>query len=298
MANQNVFTNLINKGKVSRLKDWNYQVYDDRATLLADTYPATAQDGDASFTMALAVAENEVWFWNGAVANTDTTSAGNGTNWHSSDKDSEIVLGVTNPPIDSYNEATLVTAVAPTGLTANTKFVTWVDASGKEHLYSVTDPIGTPVFKEITTNELMRVDNTTLTDTASVSALSPLRNHTIYFNSTTGASWLVDENGGVTQISDGNQEYYGVFNSRLLTANTASIFDVNADATLTVTNLSSAVTEEAFSEYLIDVQVFDADNGNQLNTNNYAIVFTSNSTFEITSNSNANVIVSFHFLGK
>lgn len=298
MANQNVFTNLINKGKVSRLKDWNYQVYDDRATLLADTYPATAQDGDASFTMALAVAENEVWFWNGAVANTDTTSAGNGTNWHSSDKDSEIVLGVTNPPIDSYNEATLVTAVAPTGLTANTKFVTWVDASGKEHLYSVTDPIGTPVFTEITTNKLMRVVNLTVTSEAEVLALVPLRLHTIYVNTTTGQEFLVDEDGGITTLKGKNRVGQVEWKPVTLVANTPYTFDLNNDAGIEIQDGEGAVAgtnEYALSANLLlnGINILDATNGLPLATNLYSVKPLTASTFTIESNVATDVIATF-----
>ncbi len=298
MAKQNVFTNLINKGKVSRLKDWNYQVYDDRATLLADTYPATAQDGDASFTMALAVAENEVWFWNGAVANTDTTSAGNGTNWHSSDKDSEIVLGVTNPPIDSYNEATLVTAVAPTGLTANTKFVTWVDASGKEHLYSVTDPIGTPVFTEITTNKLMRVVDLTVTSEAEVLALVPLRLHTIYVNTTTGQEFLVDEDGGITTLKGKNRVGQVEWKPVTLVANTVTTFDLNNDAGIEIQDGEGAVAgtnEYALSANLLlnGINILDATNGLPLATNLYSVKPLTASTFTIESNVATDVIATF-----
>ena len=298
MANQNVFTNLINKGKVSRLKDWNYQVYDNRATLLADTYPATAQDGDASFTMALAVAENEVWFWNGAVANTDTTSAGNGTNWHSSDKDSEIVLGVTNPPIDSYNEATLVTAVAPTGLTANTKFVTWVDASGKEHLYSVTDPIGTPVFTEITTNKLMRVVNLTVTSEAEVLALVPLRLHTIYVNTTTGQEFLVDEDGGITTLKGKNRVGQVEWKPVTLVANTPYTFDLNNDAGIEIQDGEGAVAgtnEYALSANLLlnGINILDASNGLPLATNLYSVKPLTASTFTLESNGATDVIATF-----
>jgi len=296
MALQNVFTNLVNAGKKSRLKDFSYTTYATEVSLLADTHDAVLQDGRASFTMALAEDTGTIWYWKGGLTNSDVSSAGNGTSWFDSDKDQEVILELVDAPINTDVLGTIIPAVAPTNLTANTKIVTWVDANGDLHLYQVTDPVGTPVFTEITAPRQATIV-TTATDIAGVTAL-PARANTVYTNTTTGQVFIVTEDSIVTEISDGNKDYYGVFNTVTLVAGVESVFDVNADATLAVTNLLSTVTEVAFSQYLIDVQLFDVSNSNQLATNMYAVRPISVSTFGITSNIGVDVIASFNFVGK
>jgi len=296
MASQNVFTNLVNAGKKSRLKDFSYTTYATEVALLADTHDATIADGGASFTMAMAEDNGAIWYWKGGQTNADVSSAGNGTSWFDSDKDQEVILELIDAPINTDVLGTIIPAVAPTNLTANTKLVTWTDANGDLHLYQVTDPVGTPVFTEITAPRQATIV-TTATDVAGVTAI-PARANTVYTNTTTGQVFIVTEDSIVTEISDGNKDYYGVFNTVTLVAGVESVFDVNADATLAVTNLLSTVTEVAFSQYLIDVQLFDVSNNNQLATNMYAVRPITTSTFGITSNIGVDVIASFNFVGK
>lgn len=288
---QNILVDLVSKAEVSKLVGFGYDQFVNQATLLAKTYPLFTADGQPSFHMAMDSATSKVWYFNGGLVNSDTTSPANGTNWFSADSDKEIVLGVTNPPINSYNGATLVTAVAPTNLTANTKFVTWTDGSGKVHLYSVTDPMGTPVFKEITTNAHVTIDIAT-----DISAVSPLRNNTIYTNESTGQIWLVDEEGTTTNVTGKNKSGQIDFNKVSLVAGVESVFDINADATIAFQDGEVAVagtTEEALSKYGLTggVSIFD-DSNNQQENDNFALRPIDTTTFGITSNADIDIYVS------
>jgi hypothetical protein len=293
---QNVFTDLVNAGELSRLKGWNYDVFADQATLLAKTYPLTAADGAASFHIAMDSATSKVWYFNGSQTNSDTTSPANETHWFSGDSDREIVLQLANPPIASFNGATQVTGVTPTNLTSNTKFITWTDGSGKVHMYQVSDPLGTPVFKEITSNSFLIIEDATLVDVASVEALAPLRKHTLYKNPDTEATFLVDEEGNVEQLSSANKIGSIVFETAELVAGTEKVFDINADATIDFQDgevATAGANEEALHKLLLvnGVEVFDTANSQQLNTNSYAIRPIDAKTFGITVNSDTTVDV-------
>lgn len=305
MANQNVYTNLINAGNVSRLNNFNENIIDTEVNLLAQTFPAVAQDGKPTLIFYTAVDTRATWKWIGGETNTDPASAGVNTSWfEASPNESEIVV-VTAPPIDSWDGDTLVVASLPVvGMTANTNELVWIDSNNVIHTYNVEDPMGTPIFTEITTNILMRVDDTSLNNTADVLALSPLRKHTIYFNSTTGQEWLVDENGEVTVLNEKNRYGEIEFEPVLVVAGTPSVFDINLDASITIQDEEVAVT--GTNEYAMTantlvhgVEVLDADNGLPLNTNNYRVTPITTSTFQIEVNSDANVKVIFGgILGK
>lgn len=239
----------------------------------------TAQEGIVAYNKN----DNKVYVWTGAA-------------WALANSGAEVILNFANAPIDTDVLGTIVSGVLPTNLTADTKLGTWVDAEGGLHLYQVTDPMGTPVFTEITAPKQVLVV-TTETTIAGIEALVDFRKNSIYHNETTGQMWMVLEDGNVKELMDGSKEYYGVFALRTLTGGTAELFDVNDHPTLTTSNLVDVLAEEAYSEFLIDYRVYDASNGNLLSNESYEIKPVSTSTFEVTANQDTDVIVSFSFLG-
>jgi hypothetical protein len=117
-------------------------------------------------------------------------------------------------------------AVASSWGTAQKGLLIYDKATGLEHRWDGTQFVAIPASQELKTI----IDNT-LTDVASVVALSTLRPTTIYKNDL-GAIFLVDAENTVTQLEDGKDIGEIVFNSVAFVADTEVVFDLNADATI------------------------------------------------------------------
>lgn len=305
MANQNVFTHLTNKGKVSILKGWNLPTHANIAALPTDI-PAVTADGNPTYQLALLEDTGSQVFWKGLplLPNPLTTTANGG--WYAADKDQEVILNVVDPPVDTWDNDTLVPDVAPT-VTGNTKLITWTAPSGDVHLYQV-ERNGSGVvtgFTEITANKLGTIEDNTLNTAADVLALSPLRKSTYYKNPDSGALFMVDQYGTVHTLEDGEFHVTVVTNTLSLVAGVETVVDINWVEGATATELLSrnpdildGETIETVNDYSMVIVARDPSNNSILSITGWNIRQIDEFTFGATSNIDTDVRLTAQFPAK
>jgi len=295
MATTNVFANLKNAGKVSVLYGWNLPSYANIAALPTDI-PAVNADGGKTFQKAMLENTGQEVTWKGLplLANPLVTTANGG--WYASDKDEEVILNTTAPPVDTWDNDVLITGVAPT-VTPNTKLIS-TTLSGNVHLFQVERDVTGAVtgYVEITANKLGTIEDNTLVTEADVLALTPLRTSTIYVNPDSGAKWIVDQYGGVQTLSDGEYQLNLVTNVISLVSGAETVVDINwvegAGATDLLSrnpNILDGVDVETVNNYSMIIVARDPSNNSQLSVDGWAIRQISNTEFGVTANVDADV---------
>lgn len=295
MATTNVFANLKNAGKVSVLDGWNLPSYANIAGLPTDI-PAVNADGGKTFQKAMLEDTGQEVTWKGLplLANPLVTTANGG--WYASDKDEEVILNTTAPPVDTWDNDVLIRGVAPT-VTPNTKLIS-TTLSGNVHLFQVERDVTGAVtgYVEITANKLGTIEDNTLQTEADVLALTPLRTSTIYVNPDSGAKWIVDQYGGVQTLSDGEYQLNLVTNVISLVSGAETVVDINwvegAGATDLLSrnpNILDGEDVETVNDYSMIIVARDPSNNSQLSVDGWAIRQISNTEFGVTANVDADV---------